>query len=126
MADGHQLCVGCHECKGRGRRRYHLHDHSKGIVPAIFRNVITTITAAAKISLNFTELVHLTLIGDEAGDIRCLLLLRGAIPSWTLALIYFSPPVSTTTAFRLMFSTKFKDIVRRQLQRHQDGFYWGR
>ena len=71
----------------------------RAIVSAIFRNVITTIVAATKISQNLAELVHITLLGDKAGDIGCRLLLRGAIPSQTLALICISSPVSTIMAF---------------------------
>ena len=67
---------------------------SRAIVPVIVRRaidsaiiigIIATLTDKTKRILNFTELIHITLTGEKALDIRCLFLLRGAIPIGILA-----------------------------------------
>ena len=66
---------------------------------AIFISVRPTIAAVTKTSLNFTELVHIILFDEEARYIRCLLLLRGAAPTWIDALIGLRSSVFATAAF---------------------------
>ena len=57
----------------------------RAIASAIVVGIISTLMDRMKRSLNFAELIHVTLTGNKALYIKCPLLLRGAIPSRTLA-----------------------------------------
>ena len=59
--------------------------------PAIVMDIITTtaiigtFTDRTKRSLNLVKLIHVSLTGNKALDIRCLLLLGGSVPSRVFA-----------------------------------------